>query len=377
MATAAERFSLKDHLFNKERVEYFAGLIVGAYPGFDARGYVRDVVKKFPELELKARIEHMAVTLESYLPDDYPKCVHILVKALPPELDPSLTDDDFGDFILTPLSHYIVLSGCNKNHLALSLDALREMTKRFSVEHSIRYFLNDFPVETMKFLAGNVSHENYHVRRLVSEGTRPSLPWSQNIVIEYVEMIPFLDALCADTTRYVTRSVANHMNDISKLDPELVVQTLMRWKKEGRQNETEMSFVIKHSLRTLVKQGYAPALELLGYSTKSKVKVVKFKPQQKTVKIGESIVFNVGLESKTNQKLLIDYIVYFASPNTRESKKVFKIKTVAAKKSEVVEIEKKHFFRIMTTKKLYLGEHKFVLQINGQQLGEFSVVLVS
>ena len=76
--------------------------------------------------------------------------LHILVQALPEELDPDKTDDDFGDFILSPLAYLVAKKGQNSRDLADSLKALGEMTKRFSVEYSIRYFLNSFPTETFE-----------------------------------------------------------------------------------------------------------------------------------------------------------------------------------------------------------------------------------
>jgi 3-methyladenine DNA glycosylase AlkC len=77
------------------------------------------------------------------------------------------------------------------------------------------------------------------VRRLVSEGTRPLLPWSGRIIIDQTQPLPLLDVLHADSPRYIARSVANRMNDIAKIESELVVETLERWNTEGEQNSFE------------------------------------------------------------------------------------------------------------------------------------------
>jgi 3-methyladenine DNA glycosylase AlkC len=105
--------------------------------------------------------------------------------------------------------------------------------------------------------------EHYHQRRLASEGTRPSLPWAIKVNLDYKKPIEILDVLYCDNTRYVTRSVANHMNDISKRDASLVLDTLRKWKNSKKQNKKEMDFIISHSLRTLVKDGNREALNLL------------------------------------------------------------------------------------------------------------------
>ena len=155
--------------------------------------------------------------LKKYLPADYAEAVNILLKALPEPLNENRTDDDFGDFIYAPYSDFVAHYGCIEANLAFSLAALKEMTKRFSAEDAIRYFINAFPKETLKTLYAWTSDSNYHVRRLCSEGTRPKLPWSQKINIPPEDALPILHALFADKTRYVTRSVANHLNDIAKI----------------------------------------------------------------------------------------------------------------------------------------------------------------
>jgi hypothetical protein len=57
------------------------------------------------------------------------------------------------------------------------------------------------------------------VRRRVVEPIQHSPPWASSLTLPYDVGIPLLDLLFADPTRYVTRSVANHVNDISKKDP--------------------------------------------------------------------------------------------------------------------------------------------------------------
>lgn len=106
------------------------------------------------------------------------------------------------------------------------------MTKRFSAEYSIRNFINTFPTETFEMLEDCSLSENYHERRLASEGCRPKLPWGKKLTIDYNFTIKLLDNLQMDKTRFVTRSVANHLNDISKIDALLVIETLKRWTKK-------------------------------------------------------------------------------------------------------------------------------------------------
>jgi hypothetical protein len=76
-------FSLKDQLFNKEKVEYLSGLIKNIYPEFSDKKFEKDILDKFPELELKQRISHISDILKKYLPDNFEESVNILVESLP------------------------------------------------------------------------------------------------------------------------------------------------------------------------------------------------------------------------------------------------------------------------------------------------------
>jgi 3-methyladenine DNA glycosylase AlkC len=193
--------------------------------------------------------------LEASLPGDYRRAVNVLLRSLPAPCDPALSDGDFGDFIYAPYAEYVARHGCTREDLTFSLAALRELTTRFSVEDAIRTFINACPTETLMTLMEWTADEHYHVRRLCSEGTRPKLPWAKRLTTPVGYAVPLLDRLYCDTTRFVTRSVANHVNDIAKLDPDMAVDTLRRWKDSGQQGLREMDYVVRHATRSLIKQG--------------------------------------------------------------------------------------------------------------------------
>ncbi len=102
------RFSLKDHLFNREKTEYLGELFAANDSEFSKKAFVSSVMKKLPALELKQRIVLIAEVLESHLPDHFPAAVERMMGSLPPPLDESKTDDDFGDFIFAPLGEFVV-----------------------------------------------------------------------------------------------------------------------------------------------------------------------------------------------------------------------------------------------------------------------------
>lgn len=366
----AEKVLLKDLLFNKTKVEQIAGEIDRAHPSFKTDEFVRDVVAKFPELELKARISWIAECLRKYLPSDYKRAVGILVKALPEPNSPELSDDDFGDFIYAPYAEFVAKNGCTKEHLQFSLNALYEITQRFSVEDAIRYFLNAFPNETLEELLKWSKDSHYHIRRLSSEGTRAKLPWSQKISISITAPLPILDNLFSDKTRFVTRSVANHINDISKIDPDLAVKTLSRWKKSVKQTPKEMDYIIRHALRSLIKSGHPNALKLLGVSHEADVRVSNFKVPTK-VTMNTAFEFSFTVQASEDAHIVADYILYFQNKLGKlNGRKVFKLKKFSLAEGESITLTKRHMLREhMTTRKLFRGQHEIEIQINGKSFG--------
>ncbi len=365
-------FSLKDQLFSETKVRQLAGEIKKVYPTFASKQFCQKVVSLFPQQELMERIVGIRDALYEYLPKDYREAVKIIIAALPPPLDPSKLDNDFGDFIYAPYSYYVAKYGCSKKYLKVSLKALEEITQRFSVEAALRNFLNEFPNETLAAVAIWSKANNYHVRRLASEGTRPNLPWAKKITYNTNATLPVLDTLHADSTRYVTRSVANHLNDISKLDADLVIKTLKRWYKEKKQTESELLFIARHALRTLIKDGYSGAQAFLGFaSPKVAVKTILSK---KAVKVGESQSFTVFITSQSQelQTILVHYLIHFKKANGTNVPKVFLLskKTLGPKKT--ISLAKSHTLKPMTTRVLHSGEHILEIKINGVSFGRYS-----
>lgn len=361
-------FSLKDELFNETKVRMLGGQFAASYAAFDAEKFVATVMETMLDLELKERIGCITNALALQLPEDFEVAASVMVEALPPALDPSKRDNDFGDFIYAPLGEYVARNGCSQKHLHVALATLREITMRFSMEDAIRTFLNEYPQETLSVLKQWAVDDSYHVRRLVSEGTRPLLPWSGRIGIDQTDTLPLLDTLYGDRTRYVTRSVANHLNDIAKEKPALVVETLKRWKEEGRQDIVEMDWITRHAVRTLIKEGNRDALQLLGYGAKPKLTVSEVSVVDDVVPIGSSLEFTFTITAHQDALLMIDYVIDFVKANNKRAQKVFKIKKLAVQKGDVITIVKKHRFRgDATTIALYPGTHSVILQINGQR----------
>ncbi len=361
----AQGFSLKDQLFNSESIGDLAAEFAAGVPGFDADRFHAAVMAGLAPRELLARLDWIADCLEPQLAADFPTMADQLLAAMVPELDASRSDDDFGRFIHAVPGILAVRHGLEE-HRERALDLLYAATKRFSMEFYIRPFLNRWPAETLTRLALWAEDENYHVRRLVSEGTRPKLPWAGKVTIDPMVPLPLLDTLHADPTRYVVRSVANHLNDIAKIDPDAVVSRLKTWREAGRQAPNELEWLTRHALRTLVKTGDPQALRLLGYRDDIEVKAhIVIKPGP--VRIGEILEFTANVETQEPANLLVDYVLHFHRPGRRAGRKVFKLKQGRSQAGKPMAFLKKHMLKgNATTFTLHPGPHQIELQVNGQ-----------
>ncbi|MEL7100441.1 MAG: hypothetical protein AAGM84_16575, partial [Pseudomonadota bacterium] len=207
-----------------------------------------------------------------------------------------------------------------------------------------------------------------------SEGTRPKLPWAKAITIDPHVVWPLLDTLHADKTRFVTRSVANHLNDIAKADPEAVVARLSAWAEEGRQAPKELAWMTRHALRTAVKDGHAGALALLGYRRDVPVTARLTLPGK--AQIGEALTVKVDLQADTDLAVMVDYRLRFARPGGRTGEKVFKLKTGQLKAGVPQTFEKAHKLKgNATTFTLHPGPHGITVQVNGVDVAEGTVEL--
>ena len=364
----AQGFSLKDQLFNAEKVRYLACLFAAADAAFDAKLFERQVMDQLPDLELKQRINWIAECLGKQLVGPIEKVGPVLCAALPQPLDPNLTDNDFGDFIFAPLGELVVMQGLENPEL--SLDVIEEITQRFSMEWAIRPFLNRWPDFVLARMQSWTTHPSYHVRRLVSEGSRPRLPWGQSVDLDISAPLPLLDALHNDRTRYVTRSVANHLNDISKKDPDLVMDRLQEWLGQGLQAQAELGWMTGHALRGLVKAGNVRALSMLGYDANADIDVLRLDVPD-SVAIGDVLSLSVALKSETGARALVDYVFWRRKANGDLAPKVFKLKQIDLPAGKVVDLRKSQRLKgDAATFNLYPGQHRVEIQINGRVRAE-------
>ena len=370
----AERFSLKDALFNAETVGQLAREYAAGVPGFDPDRFQTAALAGFPDRELMARLEWLADCIEEQLSPDFPRMAEQLEAAMPAPLDPGLRDDDFGQFIHAVPGILAVRHGLEA-HRARAMTLLHRATQRFSMEFYIRSFLNRWRDETLSALQSWAEDDNYHVRRLVSEGTRPKLPWAKAVTLTPEQTLPLLDRLHGDPTRYVTRSVANHLNDLSKTNDALVLERLAQWKTQAAQTAKELDWMTRHALRTLIKQGHTGAMTALGYDGAMPV-AVTLDIETPQVARGAALNFTCTVASEVALPLLVDYRITFARPDGKQAEKVFKLKQGRTTPDKPFQVRKVHKLKgDATTFTLYPGTHHVTVQVNGVDRAQASFEL--
>lgn len=344
---------LDDTFFNT-----VAGSLARVASGFDKQAFLSEALEGLEKLELKQRITRTAELCNKFLPGSFRQQVDQLR-----EIAFDLEVEEKGLSCLFMLE-FVATYGLDD--FEFSLAALKEFTTVSSAEFAIRPFIINYFEPTMKVLYQWSEDQNHHVRRLASEGSRPRLPWGIQLkmLMENPEPCrPILEKLKTDDSEYVRRSVANHLNDISKDNQKWMLDLVNGWNLE----DDRIKWVVKHASRSLLKKGVPEALPLFGYASNPKVRVSELRLSSREIKIGEKINFSfeISSEAKQRQKLMIDYKVHYVKKTGKLSPKVFKLKEITLKPGEVITISKNHSFEEMTIRSHYPGTHYLQLQING------------
>lgn len=361
--------------YGEEIPRRVAEMLRAVYPAFDRRRFLRIALEGYEALELMPRARQISTALQEVLPADYEAAAEILISSLGPKLT------TFGQWGMAPfvyLPHVFFVAERGTKHFEVSMRLQYELTQRFTAEFSIRTFLEHYPERTLRRLRSWACDPSAHVRRLVSEGTRPRLPWAPRLrrfQQDPTPVLELLELLKDDPELYVRRSVANNLNDIGKDHPELLFRTLARWQRKSCPQRT---WIVRHALRSAVKRGERGALELIGVAATPKVRIDSIELKPKRVKIGSllNLSFELSSLSTKPQELLIDLEVGYVKARGERAPKVFKLKEISLQPKERIIICKKLPFRQLTTRELYPGTHSVALQINGRKtpLGTFELV---
>lgn len=283
----------------------------------------------------------------------------------------AMTDARFTGWMIWPVTEAVAVRAV-PDGFDQGLALVADLTSRLTGEFALRTFLAADLDRTLKAALRWTDSPDEHVRRLASEGTRPRLPWARRvpaILDDPQSTVPILDALHLDPSPYVRRSVANHLNDISRGDPALAVEVATRWLATP-----DAAAVVRHALRTLVKAADPGALALLGFPPPAALAVVGPTLGATELRVGDELPFEFTLRNDGGDevRLAVDYVVHHRKANGTLTPKVFKLTTRTLAAGETVTISRRHSFRPITTRVYHTGEHALELQVNGRTFGRTS-----
>ncbi len=354
------------NMYNESFFEGFITIFKNVYPNLNIEKFRADILDNtWEDLELKQRMQHIAVVMYKHLPSDYGKATSIIIDMVK-QLKVSEESMSF-EYMFFP--EFIEQFGLD--NYEISINAIEEITKFTSCEFTVRPFLIKYPKRMIPQMLEWSKHDNAMVRRLASEGSRPRLPWGMGLPAFKKDpdpVIPILENLKSDPSESVRRSVANNLNDISKDHPELVLKLVKKWSKEFK--TAEMKWLVKHACRTLLKQGHKDTLNFFGFKLPKQVAVNKLEVLTPKVKMGDELrfQFEVSNKSTSNIMLRLEYGIYFKKANGSLSRKVFKISEKKFPENSKLNIVRRQSFKPITTRKHYTGIHEVSIILNGVEL---------
>lgn len=255
-------------IIGPKSIALLAESISAVEPQFDAKRFQTAAKKGLDELGIMQRGAHVARALHAALPSEFPKAVEVLVSAMGPEL---VATEGNGLAVFFYLPHSFFIGERGLDHFEHGMRACYALTKRFTAEFCIRHYIARDLDASLKFLRKWVRDNNPHVRRLVSEGTRSRLPWGirlKAIQADPAPVLPLLEQLKDDESQYVRRSVANHLGDIIKDNPEIGFAICERWAEEvaSKRVAPEVAgtrrWIVRHAVRLPAKKRHARALSI-------------------------------------------------------------------------------------------------------------------
>lgn len=350
-----------DELLGVHTADTLTRCIQNALPERPLRALAR-TTEPFDGLSLRERSDVLRDALLADIPGDYATLARVIRSAAERE-------STFTGWLIWPVTSAVAARAVAEGTDASVDDAmalLAELTGRLTSEFAIRTLLRHDLDRALEIIGGWTDSPDEHVRRLASEGTRAYLPWAVRVPTLLARpgaTVGILDALYRDDSDYVRRSVANHLNDLSRDSPDLVVETARRWLDTPAATTPAL---VRHALRTLVKRGHPEALALLGFAPAT-VQVDGPLLTETRVPWGEEVRFTAVIRNTGEQsaRLAIDYIVHHRRANGALTTKVFKLATADLAPGADFAIDRQHSFRAITTRRYYPGEHAVALQVNG------------
>jgi 3-methyladenine DNA glycosylase AlkC len=276
---------LLKHLYDKDYIATLADDISKEYQNFKKGKFIDTIFDtNWKNKELKQRMRHISSTMGIFLPKDYEKSINILKKVFTKKQTYKKRDENQGIQNMI-FQDFVEVYGLD--YFDISMEALECFTQNCTSEFAIREFILKYEDKTMDIMTLWAKSKSIHTRRLATEGCRPRLPWATflpKFQKDPTKIIKILEILKNDDEKYVQKSIANNLNDISKDNPQIVISLAKQWLGKSK----SLDYIVKHGCRTLLKTRDKETLYLFGYKNIKDLQIVDIKVDKK-VTIGDKL----------------------------------------------------------------------------------------
>ncbi|OOM79039.1 DNA alkylation repair enzyme [Clostridium puniceum] len=362
---------LKD-MYNEGFLREFGNKVCSVYGDFNVEKFISKTINDdWEELSLKTRMRRITEGLRQCLPASYEEGLKVLF----------LIDESCIGFPYLFFPDFVEVYGQEEEHLELSMKAIERFTQRSSSEFAIRPFILKAPERVMEQMLLWSKHPSEHVRRLASEGCRPRLPWGRALQIfkkDPSKVINILEQLKSDSSLYVRKSVANNLNDISKDNPQVVIDLVKKWSNKNPYTD----WILRKGCRSLIKSANPEVMELFGYTNfaekELEITEASVSVNPSIIKIGESceIKYELDIPKGEAVHIRIEYGIDFVKARGNTSRKLFLLSDKTVPGGTHISGTKIHSFADLTTRRHYSGKHKINLLVNGEKQADAIVEII-
>lgn len=360
--------------FDGEAALSLARQLASVYQEFDSERFVRLTTRGLGVLDFRGRLQRFARVLRECLPPDYVDALSILVDSLPEPLEDGVSP--FEGWLQWPIAEFISLFGGESPEE--SMEAIEALAQVFAAEYAVRPLLRRYFNDIADCLLDLSSHPCGCVRRFCAESLRARLPWG--VVVEQLQtdperVLPVLEVLKSDPLPAVRRSVADCLNDLSRSQPDWVVEVCRGWMREPSE---PLTAVVRQGLRGLVKEGHQGALSLLGFEPSADSLKVEFSCAPRSLVLGEAVKFKAAL-CNVSQGLLrfnLDLVLHLTKADGQARTRVLPWKALELPAGRRVELLKEQPMKAEALGELHPGAHRVQLRASGEPLAESQFHLI-
>ena len=354
------------HFLSPALVQRIGADFLRVWPAFPLQAFLRAATTDLEDRELLDRGRQVGAALDRSLPPD-PEGLRLALRSFGPELS-SPDGQGMSGFYYLPHSDLLLRRGPGADP-ELAWAANHALTQRFTAEFSLRPLLDQDPEGSLQRLEAWARDPSQHVRRAASEATRPRLPWAPRMKVfpKYVQhTLKILSILRDDPELYVRRSVANHLNDIGKDNPELLLSVCTEWRRDAPATRLAL---LRHALRDRVKKGDSRALALVGAEGGEQLQA-EGRLSEHHLRIGDKVQVEVAVTNPSGEPVQaeVDLVVHFIKANGKSAPKVFKGAQLLLQPGQTQHFRRTVSFAVHSTRQPYPGSHRLEIQVNGRLL---------